>query len=210
MQIDQILVTNMAVFCYLIVDKDSKEAVLIDPAGDFDKIEERIKANEANIKYIINTHGHWDHVSGNDYMRETTEAKLLIHSRDLEKLEGQDVSDNTPFTKIDEEPDHAVYLIEENDVIKIGKIEIHVVHTPGHSAGAVCLYCNGHLFTGDTMFTEGYGRTDLPGGSEIELVTSIRDKILTFPDETVILPGHHYGVSPTSTVLEQKKFYGLT
>ncbi len=208
-QIDQIMVTEMVVFCYLVMDNKTKDAILIDPAGDFPRIEKQIELRDAKVKYVVNTHGHWDHVGGNDYMTEKTGAKLLIHSGDLKLLDKQDVSDNAPLSEIESEPDKRVYTMEDGDVIKFGDIELRVFNTPGHSPGSVCLYTRGHLFTGDTLFTEGYGRTDLPGGSMAELVNSIKGIILSFPDDTVILPGHHYGARPTSTVLEQKKLYGL-
>ena len=129
MQIDQILVTHMAVFCYLVTDEESGEAVLIDPAGDFELINERISEHNSKVKYVINTHGHWDHVSGNGHITSLTGASLLIHGGDLEKLEGISRDDCAPFREKNESPHKGIYLIEEGDVITIGTTEITVIHT---------------------------------------------------------------------------------
>ena len=97
--------------------------------------------------------------------------------------------------------------LHDKDIITIGTITLKVIHTPGHTEGCICLYTPGHVFTGDTLFTEGMGRTDLPGGSHREIMHSIKQKILTLPDNTIVWPGHHYGRFPKSTVKEQKGFY---
>jgi glyoxylase-like metal-dependent hydrolase (beta-lactamase superfamily II) len=208
MQIDQMLVTQMAVFCYLITDEESKEAALVDPAGDFELIEKQIAERGCSVKYIINTHGHWDHTSGNTYMMDKTGAKLLIHEAEYPQVDNRDKMTAAPFSQqADKSAD--VYFLEDGDIITLGKSEIKVINTPGHAPGSVCLYFDGSIITGDTLFTEGFGRTDLAGGSEQELFHSIREKILSLPDETVILPGHHYGARPTSTVIEQKQMYRL-
>lgn len=209
MIIEQILVTGMAVFCYLVVDESTGEAILIDPAGDFDKIDARIKKHGADIKYIINTHGHYDHTSGNRRMMEKTGAPLLIHGSDLRHLGGIDVSLCAKFTGKDRNPAAVILLLQNNDSITVGQTRLWAVHTPGHSAGSICLYCDGNIFTGDTLFTEGVGRTDLPDGSHQSLIHSIKNRILTLPDETKIWPGHHYGAKPWSTVAEQKRYFGL-
>ena len=206
MIIEQILVTGMAVFCYLLVDRETKEALLIDPAGDFGKITEKINRHSASVKYIVNTHGHYDHTSGNDYMLNKTEGKLLIHENDLSMLRSISKSDTAHFSSPGEK---RVLMLKHNDIIKLGEKNIKVIHTPGHSQGCICLYTDGNIFTGDTLFTEGVGRTDLPGGSQQVLFKSIVEKILSYPDNTVIWPGHHYGRKPSSTVKEQKQMFGV-
>lgn len=209
MIIEQILVTNLAVFCYLIADEATRDAILIDPAGDYKKIFAKIESHNANIRYIMNTHGHFDHTSGNTFFRSQTDAVFLIHEDDVRFLKKVTPEEYFPFSKGKDEPVRKVLLLADNDCITIGNMQLWVIHTPGHSPGSICLYSNGNLFTGDTIFTEGYGRTDIPGGSEETLMKSIREKILTLPDETVIWPGHHYGRKPTSTVAEQKKRFGV-
>jgi len=209
MIIEQIIVTGMAVFCYLVVDESTKEAVLIDPAGDFERIFEKIDKHNAKIKYIINTHGHYDHTSGNNYIMEKTKAKLLIHKNDLKFFRGFSQQNIEDFSSKEKNQDAQILLLKHNDSIDIGNTKLWVIHTPGHSSGSISLYCNDNIFTGDTLFTEGVGRTDLPDSSERDLIDSIKNKILSLPDHTKIWPGHHYGRKPSSTVAEQKKFFGV-
>jgi glyoxylase-like metal-dependent hydrolase (beta-lactamase superfamily II) len=207
MIIEQILVTGMAVFCYLIVDESTKEAVVIDPAGDFDLIFKQIEKHKADIKYIINTHGHYDHTSGNNYMLAKTKGVLLIHKNDIPHLRSKE--ECALFSDEKKNRDKKILLLKENDKIVIGNTELWVIHTPGHSAGSISIYSNGNIFTGDTLFTEGVGRTDLHDSSTESLVDSIKNKILTLPDDTKIWSGHHYGRKPVSTVAEQKKYFGI-
>ncbi|OHD64834.1 MAG: hypothetical protein A2176_10510 [Spirochaetes bacterium RBG_13_51_14] len=206
MIIEQILVTPMAVFCYLVADENVREGVLIDPAGDHDAIAGAVDRHGVTITYIINTHGHFDHTAGNDYWMKRTGAPLLIHEADIRKLGSLTTRffSRTMGGKTSPMPE---MTIRDGDIIRFGSEQLRVIHTPGHSEGCVCLYAPGHLFTGDTLFTEGMGRTDLADGSEKNIMNSILNKILTLPDDTIIWPGHHYGRHPTSTVGEQKKYY---
>ncbi|MCP4137254.1 MAG: MBL fold metallo-hydrolase [bacterium] len=207
MIIEQILVTNMAVFCYLIADEKTREGILIDPAGDFDKIFEKVDKHGVTVKWVVNTHGHFDHTSGNDYVVNKTGAPLLIHENDVKKLSSLTNKVLSRFMGGKGSPKPVNYL-KDGDIIEIGTIKLKVIHTPGHTEGGICLYTNGNIFTGDTLFTEGSrGRTDLRDGSEKTILNSIRKKILTLPEKTVIWPGHHYGRFPKSTVKQEKKFY---
>ncbi len=209
MIIEQILVTGMAVFCYLIVDESTKEAVLIDPAGDYNSIFKQVEKHNAKIKYVINTHGHYDHTSGNSHVTSKTGAVLLIHQDDLRHLRDIKREDCAQFSDAEKTPGKKNLLLKDNDRIIIGNTELWIVHTPGHSAGSISIYSNGNIFTGDTLFTEGVGRTDLPDSSNSALINSIKNKILSLPDDTKIWPGHHYGARPVSTVAEQKKNFGI-
>ena len=206
MIIEQILVTPMAVFCYLVADKKNGEGVLIDPAGDFDMIFSAVEKYSVKIKWVINTHGHFDHTSGNDYVIKRTGAGLLIHEKDVNKLGTITNRLLSRFVGGKKSPE-PISLLNDGDVITFGSESLKVIHTPGHSEGSISLYTQGHIFTGDTLFTEGMGRTDLGDGSMKEIMESIITKILALPDDTIIWPGHHYGRKPTSTVREQKHYY---
>ena len=206
MIIEQIMVTGMAVFCYLIADEKTKEGLLIDPAGDFDRIFKMVKKHNVKIKWIVNTHGHFDHTSGNNEVIKRTGARLLIHESDLNLLGSfkNKIMSKAVGGKGSPKP---MKTLNDGDVIEVGSVKLKVIHTPGHTEGGICLYTKGQIFTGDTLFTEGYGRTDMAGGSMKKLMNSITKKILTLPGDTVIWPGHHYGRSPKSTVKEQKRMY---
>lgn len=206
MVIEQILVGHMAVFCYLIGDEESGEAVLVDPSSDFDRINSVVEKYNFSVKKIINTHGHFDHIGGNMYYIKKTGAELLIHEDDNFFL-NRSGSRFWSFIKGGFPVKHQVRFISDGDEIAVGKYTLKVIHTPGHSPGSVCLYTEGNLFTGDTLFTEGSGRTDFRGGCHETIIESIRNRILSLPDETVIWPGHHYGRFPVSTVKEQKRYY---
>ncbi len=209
MIIEQILVTGMAVFCYLIVDESTKEAVLIDPAGDYGSIFSKVELHKAKVKYVINTHGHYDHTSGNSHVMAKTGALLLFHKDDLRHF--RIIRDECALFSDPEKnrPGKKTLLLNDNDRIIIGNTQLWVIHTPGHSAGCICIYADGNIFTGDTLFTEGVGRTDLPDSSTQALTNSIKTKILSLPDDTKIWPGHHYGRKPSSTVAEQKQYFGM-
>lgn len=206
MVIEQIIVGHMAVCCYLLGDEDSKEAVLIDPSSDFERINSMISKYGFKVIKIINTHGHLDHIGGNRYFIKKTGAILMIHEEDyyfLTKFANRILS----FIRGGLFIKHKVKLLKDGDIIKLGGSEIRVIHTPGHSPGSISLYCNGNIFTGDTLFTEGVGRTDFAGGCSETIIRSIRDCILSLPEDTVIWPGHHYGRFPVTTVREQRKYY---
>ena len=207
MIIEQILVTGMAVFCYLVADEKTKEGVLIDPAGDFEKIFRKVEEHGVKIKYIINTHGHFDHTSGNKYVAEKTGAPILIHEDDVKKLGGLATKIFSKTVMGGSSSPRPGQMLKDGDVIEFGSVKLKVIHTPGHSEGSMCLYTPGHIFTGDTLFTEGMGRTDLGDGSMKKIMHSIVDRILSLPDDTIIWPGHHYGQYPKSTVKEQKTYY---
>lgn len=206
MIIEQIEVTSMSVFCYLIGDETTGEAALIDPAGDFDRIFSKVDEHRLKVTTLINTHGHWDHTSGNDFTIKKTGARLFIHSADSGNLKSISTKILSRMAGGKGSPS-PFQLLDDGDIINIGEIKLKVLHTPGHTEGSICLYTEGHIFTGDTLFTEGMGRTDLCGGSEEKIMHSIRKIILALPDNTKIWPGHNYGRFPVSTVKEQKKYY---
>ncbi len=199
MEIEQIQVGFMAVFCYIVACPTTKEALVIDPAGDEDKIVRRVKDKGFNLKYIVNTHGHGDHTCGNARVKELTGAEIIMHKLDdaqFNSPEGQAMSRQWGFA-----PSPPVdVLIEEGDKIVIGDVTLDVIHTPGHSPGGICLLGEGNVFTGDTLFVGGIGRTDLPGASMQDFMKSVKERLLVLPPDTVVWPGHDYGSKPFSTI----------
>ncbi len=189
--------------CYILGDEETREAICIDPGGNVDEIMEEVRKEKLSIKYIINTHGHFDHVGGNDLLKKATGAKLVIHKDDAVLLKNA-ASQSAAFgmdAVSSPEPD---MFLKDGDKIKVGKLEMGVIHTPGHTRGGISLFLNQErvLFTGDTIFAGSIGRTDLPGGSHKGLIASIKDKILPLGDDVQLFPGH----GPETTVGREKRF----
>lgn len=183
MKVNQIQVGNMQNFTYVVEDEDTDEGVIIDPSWDLDQVEQVIKRNNLKIKYIINTHHHFDHTLGNEGMMKLTNAKIIQHEKSELK---HDIA------------------VKDSDVIKFGTSTLTVLHTPGHSKDSMCLIGDGKLFSGDTLFIGNCGRIDLPGGSAKELYHSLFDVLYSLNDDLVIYPGHNYGHSLTSTIKQEK------
>jgi len=204
MIVKQIKLSRMAVFCYLIGDEKTRTCALIDPAFDTDRILAEAKAAGLRVTHIINTHCHADHVAGNAAVKAATHANICIHKDDAARLGAMT---NSAMARIfgGRGSPKADVRLEDGDVIAIGSTGLQVIHTPGHTPGGICLYHDGHLITGDTLFVNGVGRTDLPGGSAALLIASIRDKIFTLPADTIIWPGHDYGPRPSSTVEYERR-----
>ncbi len=198
----QIEVGRFAVFAYLVGSEATGEALVIDPAAEGESIVEEALKNKLTIKYIVNTHSHVDHVMGNKKMKDLTGAQIIIHEAEAPSLTGQPADLMNMFGAEPSPP--ADITVQEGDVITVGDVSLKVLHTAGHSPGSVSLYVNGLVFTGDTLFVGGVGRTDLQGGSWEGLVSSIRHKLFSLPDATVVLPGHNYGEAPKSTIGVEK------
>ncbi len=173
---------------YLIIDEQSKEAALVDCSEVGVNGEIKLTLNEfgAELKYILLTHGHFDHVAG---IRNNPDVKVVMHENDLHWL--SKVNQYLPMFGMPEITVPRVdVFVKDGDVIKLGETEIKVIHTPGHTQGGVCYLVDGKLFSGDTIFREAVGRCDLEGGDFDQIVESIENKIFTLPPETVIYPGH--------------------
>lgn len=205
MIVKQIEVGRLAVFCYILGCPGTKRAALVDPAADADRILAEVESLGLSIDCIINTHAHPDHISGNADIVERVSAPIIIHETEAPWLTSLA---NKAFLKMigGRTSPPADRTVKDGDTIQVGNVTLAVIHTPGHSPGSVCLYDGAkHVVTGDTLFVGGVGRTDLPGGSMKTMMDSIGRRIMTLPDDTVILPGHNYGPAPTSTVADERQ-----
>ena len=203
MFLKQMQVSQMAVFAYLVGDEETGEALVIDPAADTARIATLAADNGLTIKYIVNTHGHVDHISGNRDMKESTDAQIVVHEADADMLVSTPALYLRMFGAKASPP--ADITVREGDTIAAGRVAFQVIATPGHSPGSMCLYGEGLVFTGDTLFVGAVGRTDLPGGSWNTMARSLREKLAVLPDDTKVLPGHNYGPAPTSTIGYEKR-----
>jgi len=183
MKVHQIQVGNMQNFTYIVEDEDTSEAILIDPSWDLIELELIIKRNNLKIKYIVNTHHHFDHTQGNEAMIESTKAPIIQHESSELK---HDIT------------------VKDGDYIEFGNSKLKVIHTPGHSKDSICLIGDGKIFSGDTLFVGNCGRIDLPGGSAKELYHSLFDVLHSLDDDLVLYSGHNYGISEVSTIGEEK------
>lgn len=180
--------------CYIVYCEDTLEAAVIDPGGDAAKILNKIKQHNLKVKYIINTHGHFDHIVANRDIKQVFGAKILIHGADADMLDNGPQNLSVYFgSSIECGP--ADKLLQDGEIINIGNMALNVLHTPGHTPGGICLKAGDTVFAGDTLFAQGIGRTDFPGGSENQLIASIRTKLLVLDDNTKILPGHGSGTT---------------
>jgi hydroxyacylglutathione hydrolase len=204
MFVKQIEVGGMAIFAYLVACKVTNEALFIDPAAETERLLDEARSRGYTIKYIVNTHSHIDHIMGNKRMKDITGAEIIIHEKDAGALIHQPPSMLEMFHAEPSPP--ADITVRDGDLITIGETSLKVIHTPGHSPGGMCLYHNGMVFTGDTLFVGAVGRTDLGGGSWETLVSSIHNKLFTLPDETIVAPGHNYGDAPKSTIGREKVY----
>ena len=184
---------------YLLIDEASKEAVLFDCTETSDEIEKVLDQFGAKLKYVLLTHGHFDHILGVNETKAKHDCQVLVHEDDKTLMDtikafARDFGlANSEVQKVDG-------YLKENDVLKIGEHEIKVIHTPGHTKGGVCYLVEDKLFSGDTLFYESIGRTDLPGGSFEQLKTNIEQKLFTLDDDIKVFPGHGW----TSTIGHEK------
>ena len=171
-------------FTYLVAESEGGEGVVIDPSFGIEPVLASIDRHRVKVRFILNTHSHRDHVAGNQEVRERTGAKVVAHRV---------------------APLHQDISVDDGSVIDSGRLKIHVVHTPGHTRDSVLFLLEGHVATGDTLFVGECGRTDLPGGDPSQMYDSLHGKVMALDDALVVLPGHDYGVSPTSTIGREKR-----
>jgi len=182
-KVNQIQVGNMQNFTYVLEDDDTNEGIVLDPSWDLDQVQQVITRNDLKIKFIVNTHHHFDHTLGNEALAKSTGAKIVQH-------EASELQNDI--------------AVKDGDVINFGNSELRVLHTPGHSKDSICLVGDGKIFSGDTLFVGNCGRIDLPGGSAKELYHSLLDVLYSLDDSLTLYSGHNYGPSVTSTIGKEK------
>lgn len=194
-----IVVGPLDVNTYIVIDAPTRHAAIIDPGAEPIRILAETEALNARPVLILNTHAHGDHIGGNETIKAATMAPLAVHRLEADWLTDPEANISALMGCPQVSPP-ADILFEHEDCLRVGELEIHVRHTPGHSPGGSSFLIDNTLFSGDVIFREAIGRTDLPGGDHDCLIESIRREILTLPDETTICPGH----GPLTTVKHER------
>jgi glyoxylase-like metal-dependent hydrolase (beta-lactamase superfamily II) len=203
--IRRLVIGAYVVNTYLVACPETFEGVVIDPAGEPEKIIRKVEKEKIRIKYILNTHGHADHVAANKNLRKYFSVPVLMHEADDRFFSDAEVRIRSERELGLAPPDSADQTLKDGDTVSVGKLKIKVIHTPGHTPGSCCFFADGNLFTGDTLFVGSVGRSDLVGGSLNTLIQSLKNKLTVLPEDTVVWPGHDYGDSPTSTIGREMK-----
>ncbi len=200
MIIKKVVVGSLEVNCYIIGCEDTKDAAIIDPGDNADEIISIIEKEGLKPKFIINTHAHFDHIGGVKVIQDHFKIDFILHEGDLFLVDNASEQATSFGLKPILKPEVNKY-VNDADEINLGNMSIAVIHTPGHSPGCVCYYLENNVFVGDTLFAGSIGRTDLPGGSYETLITSVKEKLFSLGDNTVVHPGH----GPSTTIENEKK-----
>ncbi|MEJ2033511.1 MAG: MBL fold metallo-hydrolase [Deltaproteobacteria bacterium] len=209
MLIRQMTVGMMGVCCYLVACEETRRAMLIDVGGDEERLLELCEKEGVTLEYIVDTHGHPDHVCGNARIKEATGARIILHEADAAFFARPEVGQYFSMLGLPSSPP-ADLTVADGDRLTVGNLSLEVIHTPGHTPGGICLYSAPNLFTGDTLFVGGIGRTDFPGGDGRQLLESIRKRLFVLPPETIVWPGHGYGGSRSTIGKERESNPFLT
>ena len=203
MFIKDLVVGPIGANCIILGCETTREAAVIDPGDDADRILKALADEKLTVTAIINTHGHFDHVGANKRLKEATGAEIMIHEADASMLQELSVTAMAFGLQAENSPP-ADRLLADGDTITFGEKSLAVFHTPGHTPGGITLYCKEEkmAFAGDTLFYGSIGRTDLPGGNYATLIASIKGQLFTLPDETVVYTGH----GPKTTIGTEKQY----
>jgi glyoxylase-like metal-dependent hydrolase (beta-lactamase superfamily II) len=186
--------------CFIVGCQETMQAAVIDPGDEAEKILQSVADSNLEVKTIINTHGHFDHVSANKRINAATNAPILIHALDAPMLEHISASAANWGLSAENSP-APQRTVTDGDTISFGNITFNVLHTPGHTPGGISLFTDGHVFVGDTLFAGSIGRTDFPGGDFATLKSSIQDKLFTLDDDVRVYTGH----GPETTIGHEKQ-----
>lgn len=190
--------------CYIILDEKSKETMVIDPAGNCEKIIEMLDILKANLKYIYLTHCHGDHIGAVKELKEKKQGKILVHRFDEQGLKDESIS-LTNYMGMESISLEVDSIVDDGDLLHLGDFELKVIHTPGHTCGGSSIYCESEkmVFTGDTLFRGTWGRTDLPTSNFKDIIDSITNKLMVLPEETIVYPGH----GKSTMIKEERPIY---
>lgn len=200
MLLHKLVLGQLQTNCYILADEETKEAVVIDVPDQADVILDFLKEKAYIVRYIILTHGHFDHMLALKEVREATGAPLLVHENCADFLKDT-IKNLCHYTGVLWEATEADRYLKEGDIVAFGSQTLHVLHTPGHTADCICLLAGDILISGDTLFWRSVGRTDHPTGSLEEEINSIKEKLLPLPADTKVYPGH----GPMTTIGDERK-----
>jgi len=186
--------------CYLVIDEGTKETIVVDPGGDTEDILHIIESKGLNVKSIILTHGHGDHIGGVLELKKVLNVDVLVHKEDEDMVKdaSKNLSNLMPGRAIEFNADR---FLKSNEELQLGNSTIKILHTPGHTRGGICLVLDGCVITGDTLFKGSIGRTDLYGGDYDQIISSIVKKLMILPDDYIIYSGH----GAPSTIKDEKR-----
>lgn len=188
--------------CYVVGSPSTRLGMIIDPGAEAEAIVGMVRQTGLSISLIVLTHAHVDHIGALSSVKKQTKAQFALHEMEKRVLSFS-ANEALGFFNLGsfEPPPQPDRLLKDGDRIKVGDLDFEVLHTPGHSPGGICLLGDGVVFSGDTLFNYGIGRTDFPGGSYKQLIKSIRDKLMVLPDDTIVYPGH----GPATTIGEERR-----